>query len=112
MRRILVDNARRKGRVRHGGQMNRVEMDDFPLTVKAPDEDLLAVHEALDGLAQTDAQAAELVKLHYFLGLSMDETADCSAFRRGPPIAPGRSPGPGSFSISAGKRRNRPTESP
>jgi RNA polymerase sigma factor (TIGR02999 family) len=76
MRRILVDNARRKARVRHGGQMNRVELDDFPLAVQAPDEDLLAVHDALDGLARTDAQAADLVKLHYFLGLSMDKAAE------------------------------------
>ena len=76
MRRILVDNARRKERIRHGGEMNRVEMDDFPLTVKAPAEDLLAVHEALDVLEQADAQAAQLVKLHYFLGLTMDETAE------------------------------------
>src|SRR5687767_14982741 len=76
MRRILVENARRKARVRHGGQVNRVELDDFPLTVQAPDEDLLAVNDALDGLAQTDAQAADLVKLHYFLGLSMDEAAE------------------------------------
>jgi RNA polymerase sigma factor (TIGR02999 family) len=76
MRRILVENARRKARDRHGGQMNRVELDDFPLNVQAPDEDLLAVHDALDGLAQTDAEAADLVKLHYFLGLSMDEAAE------------------------------------
>jgi RNA polymerase sigma factor (TIGR02999 family) len=76
MRRILVDNARRKNRIRHGGQMNRVDMDEFPLAVKAPDEDVLAVHKALDGLSQADFQAAELVKLHYFLGLSMDEAAE------------------------------------
>jgi RNA polymerase sigma factor (TIGR02999 family) len=75
MRRILVDNARRKGRVRHGGQMNRVELDDLPVALNAPEGDVLAVHEALDSLAKTDAQAAELVKLHYFLGLSMDEAA-------------------------------------
>jgi RNA polymerase sigma factor (TIGR02999 family) len=75
MRRILVDNARRKTRIRHGGEMNRVEMDEFSLVVQAPDEDVLAVNEALDGLAHTDVDAAELVKLHYFLGLSMDEAA-------------------------------------
>jgi RNA polymerase sigma factor (TIGR02999 family) len=75
MRRILVENARRKNRIRHGGQMNRVDIDDFPIAVIAPDDDLLAVHETLDALAQTDAQAAELIKLHYFLGLSMDESA-------------------------------------
>jgi RNA polymerase sigma factor (TIGR02999 family) len=76
MRRILVENARCKGRARHGGQMNRVELDDFPLQVNVPDEELLAVHDALEGLARTDAQAAEVVKLHFFLGLSMDEAAD------------------------------------
>jgi RNA polymerase sigma factor (TIGR02999 family) len=76
MRRILVERARRKARIRHGGQMQRVEMDDFPLAVQAPDEDLLAVHEALDRLQQTDAQAAELVKLHYFLGLTIEESAE------------------------------------
>jgi RNA polymerase sigma factor (TIGR02999 family) len=75
MRRILVDNARRKERIRHGGKMQRVALDDFPLNVSAPDDDVLAVHEALDDLARIDALAAELVKLHYFLGLSMDETA-------------------------------------
>jgi RNA polymerase sigma factor (TIGR02999 family) len=76
MRRILVERARRKACIRHGGQMQRVEMDDFPLAVQAPDEDLLAVHEALDHLQQTDAQAAELVKLHYFLGLTIEESAE------------------------------------
>jgi RNA polymerase sigma factor (TIGR02999 family) len=75
MRRILVENARRKDRIRHGGQLQRVELDDIPLSVKVRDADLIAVHEALDGLEQIDAQAAELVKLHYFLGLSMDEIA-------------------------------------
>jgi RNA polymerase sigma factor (TIGR02999 family) len=75
MRRILVDNARRKDRIRHGGEMQRVALDDFPLKVSAADEDVLAVHEALDDLARIDASAAELVKLHYFLGLSMDESA-------------------------------------
>ncbi len=76
MRRILVENARRKGRIRHGGEMNRVEIDDFPLAVKVPDDDLLAVHEALDVLEHSDSQAAELVKLHYFLGLTMEEAAE------------------------------------
>ena len=75
MRRILVDNARRKDRSRHGGEMQRVAWDDFPLKVSAADEDVLAVHEALDDLARIDASAAELVKLHYFLGMSMDESA-------------------------------------
>ena len=62
-------------RIRHGGQLQRIELDAVPLSVQARDADLIAVHEALDDLAQIDAQAAELVKLHYFLGLSMDEIA-------------------------------------
>jgi RNA polymerase sigma factor (TIGR02999 family) len=75
MRRILVENARRKGRIRHGGQFQRVELDDLPLLMKVKESDLIAVHDVLDGLKQIDAQAAELVKLHYFLGLTMDEIA-------------------------------------
>jgi RNA polymerase sigma factor (TIGR02999 family) len=75
MRRILVESARRKARVRHGGEMQKVELDDFPIVTNVPDADLLDVHDALDRLAETDSQAAELVKLHYFLGLSMDEAA-------------------------------------
>lgn len=76
MRRILVENARRKGRLRHGGTHQRVEMDDALAAIEPPDDDVLAVHEGLDELAQADAAAASVVKLHYFLGLSMDETAD------------------------------------
>jgi RNA polymerase sigma factor (TIGR02999 family) len=75
MRRILVENARRKGRIRHGGQFQRVELVDVPLSMKVSEADLIAVHDVLDGLEQIDAQAAELVKLHYFLGLTMDEIA-------------------------------------
>ena len=78
MRRILVDNARRKRRIRHGGNLQRVTLEecDLPVQSRASDDDILAVHEALDALARTDPQAAELVKLHYFLGLPIDETAE------------------------------------
>jgi RNA polymerase sigma factor (TIGR02999 family) len=76
MRRILVENARRKARLRHGGAMDRVdELETCPVRVQAPAEDLLAVHEALDDLARADARAAELVKLHYFLGVSIDDAS-------------------------------------
>jgi RNA polymerase sigma factor (TIGR02999 family) len=75
MRRILVENARRKGRLRHGGGRGRVDMDDALAAIEPPDDDVLAVHEGLDDLAKSDAEAASVVKLHYFLGLSMDETA-------------------------------------
>jgi RNA polymerase sigma factor (TIGR02999 family) len=75
MRRILVENARRKGRLRHGGGLERVDIDGLPLAVQAPNDDILAVHEALDDLVRTDAEAAKVVKLHYFLGQSFEETA-------------------------------------
>ena len=75
MRRIMVENARRKARIRHGGELERVEMDVASLAVQTPDDDVVAVHEALDALEKSDAEAAQLVKLHYFLGLSIDETA-------------------------------------
>jgi RNA polymerase sigma factor (TIGR02999 family) len=75
MRRILIENARRKRRTRHGGQLRRVDLDEVPLAVDDPTEDVVAVSEALDRLAQTDPQAAEFVKLRYFAGLSVDETA-------------------------------------
>src|SRR6476661_1469718 len=76
MRRILVDNARRKGRVCHGGEFDRTPLDDVLAAIEPPNDDVLAVHEGLDGLAQVDVEAANVVKLHYFLGLSMDETAE------------------------------------
>jgi RNA polymerase sigma factor (TIGR02999 family) len=78
MRRILVENARRKARLRHGGGLKRVDIDDQPLDLAmlAPDDDVLAVHEALDDLEQIDSQAAAVVKLHYFLGLPFAEAAE------------------------------------
>jgi len=76
MRRILVENARWKGRLRHGGGHGRVEMDDALAAIQPPDDEVLAIHEGLDDLEKTDAEAAGVVKLHYFLGLSMDETAE------------------------------------
>jgi len=75
MRRILVENARRKGRIRHGGGLERVEIDELSFSVQVPDEDVMAVHEALDNLERADADAAKIVKLHYFLGLSFEEIA-------------------------------------
>ena len=75
MRRILIDIARRKQAARNGGGLRRTELVDFQLTAGTPDDDLLAVHEALDALAHHDARKAELVKLRYFLGLNIEETA-------------------------------------
>jgi RNA polymerase sigma factor (TIGR02999 family) len=76
MRRILVENARRKKRLRHGGGRHKCDLEGMDLTGIAPDEDLLALDEALDLLAQKDPGAAELVKLRYFAGLTMAEAAE------------------------------------
>lgn len=76
MRRILVDAARRKSAVKHGGLFSRKELDEVDLCVPGPGQEIIAVSEALELLQQEDSLAAELVKLHYFAGLSMDEAAD------------------------------------
>ena len=77
MRRILIDNARRKNAVRHGGQAERVDfdLDSLELAVGMDDGQLLALHEALDALAARDAVKAELVKLRFFAGLTLAEAA-------------------------------------
>jgi RNA polymerase sigma factor (TIGR02999 family) len=77
MRRILVDNARRKRCVRHGGGLERVDLAAIQVAAPVADEDeLLAVHEALDELAKLDARKAELVKLRFFVGLNFAEAAE------------------------------------
>ena len=75
MRRILVDNARRKQREKHGGDMQKRDLDDAEELVKANDALLLSVNESLDALAEQNLQAAELVKLRYFGGLTLAEAA-------------------------------------
>jgi RNA polymerase sigma factor (TIGR02999 family) len=76
MRRILVDNARRKRRPKHGGDRQRVELNDA-LNVAEPGDDLLALNDALDRFAAQEPVKAELVKLRYFAGLSLEEAAAC-----------------------------------
>lgn len=75
MRRILIDNARRKKFLRHGGGVERVPLDGLELAARMADEQLLALHEALDRLAEHDAQKAELVKLRFFAGLTNEQAA-------------------------------------
>ncbi len=75
MRRILVDHARRKQSLKRGGDAVQEEFDESVFVLAAPPDELLAVHEALDALARHDAAAAELVKLRYFAGMTMDEAA-------------------------------------
>jgi RNA polymerase sigma factor (TIGR02999 family) len=75
MRRILVEQARRKGRHRHGGSRQRVELEGLELAVELPVADLLPLDEALTALAQRDPQAAHLVQLHCFAGLPIEQAA-------------------------------------
>jgi len=76
MRHILVDRARRKAALRHGGNAVALQLDDVPLAAPAADEQLIAVNEALDALAAHDATAAELVKLRFFAGFTLAEAAE------------------------------------
>src|SRR5262245_44602982 len=76
MRRILVESARRKKRLRHGGGLRWGELPADVPAVPSPAEDVVAVDEALQQLGAHDAQAAELVKLHYFAGLTIEQTAE------------------------------------
>jgi RNA polymerase sigma factor (TIGR02999 family) len=75
MRRILVDAARRKRTARHGGGRQRVELADIERAVPEPDLDLVALDEALARLAHTDPRKAELVKLRFFVGLTIEQAA-------------------------------------
>jgi RNA polymerase sigma factor (TIGR02999 family) len=76
MRRILVENARRKRRLRHGAGRTRVDLDSLDVAAPERGEDLLALNEALEQLTAADPQAAELVKLRYFVGLTIPQAAD------------------------------------
>jgi RNA polymerase sigma factor (TIGR02999 family) len=75
MRRILVENARRKQRLRHGGARRRVNLDDVEIPAEGASDDLLALDEALEQLTAEEPTAAALVKLRYFAGLTIQETA-------------------------------------
>jgi len=75
MRNILVDQARRKAAAKHGAGAARVDFDENHLPIEPPSTDILALHEALEELERTDPAKAELVLLHHFAGLTMDETA-------------------------------------
>jgi RNA polymerase sigma factor (TIGR02999 family) len=76
MRRILIERARRRQAVRHGGGQQRVDLEQVELPFPGSDDQLLAVNEALEQLATAHPLEAEVVKLRYFVGLTHEETAD------------------------------------
>lgn len=82
MRRILVDNARRKQRERHGGGLVREELNEEVLAIEPPHEDILALNEVFEQFAAEEPQKAELVKLRFFAGLDEQETADLLGISR------------------------------
>jgi RNA polymerase sigma factor (TIGR02999 family) len=75
MRRILIDRARRKLRFRHGGALERVDLDEHEIAAPGDDQQLVAVNEALDNLTKLHPVQAEVVKLRYFVGMTNEETA-------------------------------------
>ena len=75
MRRILIDNARRKRALRHGGGQQRVDIDAINLAAASPDDQLLAVNDALEKFAAVDPGKADLVKLRYFVGMTIEAAA-------------------------------------
>lgn len=76
MRRILIESARRKRAVRHGAGLPRADIDGLEIVGAVQDDQLLEVHEVLEKLAAVDAQKAELVKLRYFVGLTIEDAAE------------------------------------
>jgi RNA polymerase sigma factor (TIGR02999 family) len=76
MRRILIEQARRRHAIKRGGQADREVLDPAELAAPAPDEQLVAIHDALADLERTDSEAATLVKLRFFGGMTMTEAAD------------------------------------
>jgi RNA polymerase sigma factor (TIGR02999 family) len=76
MRRLLIARARRKGRQRRGAGAAHLDVDDLQIASPAPDDQLLALNDALDRFAALEPQQAELVKLRYFVGLKIDEAAE------------------------------------
>jgi RNA polymerase sigma factor (TIGR02999 family) len=82
MRRILIEQARKKHRQRHGGQFTRVELDDAQLSTNLPPDELLMLNDGIEALAAHDRVAAELVKVRYFAGLSMEQAAEVMGISR------------------------------
>ena len=82
MRRILVDHARKKKSAKRGGGAIHEDIDESTIALAVPTDELLAVHDALDRLAAEDETAAALVKLRYFVGMTMDEAATALGMKK------------------------------
>src|SRR5262245_48093660 len=82
MRRILVEQARRKKRAKHGGDLQRVELHDQEVPVRPPPDEIVALDEALTRLAEEDPEAARMVQLHFFAGLSIEQAAEALGVSR------------------------------
>jgi RNA polymerase sigma factor (TIGR02999 family) len=82
MRRIMVESARRKKRVKHGGGRQRLDLDEHEVPIEPAAEEILALDGALTQLAQEDAVAAQVVHLHYFAGASIEEAAEMLGISR------------------------------
>ena len=82
MRRILIEDARKKQRVKHWGELQRIEFDPAQMTATQTPAELLALHDALDKLSQEDRTKAELVQLRYFAGLTLGEAAEILGISR------------------------------
>jgi len=82
MRRILVENARRKKRLKRGGDRQRVDLDDATLSIEAPSDDVVALDESLTKLAEENGAIADVVKLRYFAGLSLEQISEIVGISR------------------------------
>jgi RNA polymerase sigma factor (TIGR02999 family) len=82
MRRILIENARRKQAVKHGGEVSHRSLDELEITTETSAEQLLALDLALTKLAAEEPEKAQLVKLRYFAGLSVDDAASALGISR------------------------------
>ncbi len=82
MRRILIERARRRARLKHGGGRRRIDLDSVDAAVSATLDDLVAIDEALAKLDAEDAQAARLVRLHYYAGLRIEEAGELLGLSR------------------------------
>jgi RNA polymerase sigma factor (TIGR02999 family) len=76
MRRILIERARRRSRLRHGGGLVRISLEDHDLASDVESEDIIAISDALDELEKHDRRVADVVRLRFFVGFTVEETAE------------------------------------